>query len=466
MSLKKVKNNLEINGVEYDIWYDPDSGSVQVRTDVGVFGKQGDLIYDSKVNKQNSVFEEAIKKDSKTVNNIKKSKNSDGGKGKQPGFITDSSVKSGFDAIQDRIKEEFKLVPQDYFFNGGSAKYPEDAIYDKTREDAQDHLVISQYSYKAPRADKIWGQKGTNAGDILINGVGRQSALDKFLGLVQLPMPNNITDSNNVRWGEDTMNAIEAAALAVTSDGFGDDALTALIGGVGGIASGGDALETASQTVAAKNAVEAINQARKTGDLNKSILGPELQARILAAMNIESSAESILARRDGVIPNSNLELLFSAPTLRQFSFMYKLSPRSASEAKIVNGILRFFKQGMAAKKRNQYSGGIEGDGQSYFLGTPNVFRLQYRTSGGKEIEGLNRIKTCALTGTSVNYTPEGAFASYDGGQPVSVILTLGFQELEPIYDTDYKFTGGKGERGDSDSGEGYRWAISENEVGY
>jgi len=459
MSLKKVKNNLEINGVEYDIWYDSESGSVQVRTDVGVFGKQGDLIYDSEGDKKNSIFEEAIKNDPKVKHAVKTSK------GTKPGFMTDSTVSPGFDGIQKRIKEEFELVPQDYFFNGGSAKYPEDAIYDKTREDAQDHLVISQYSYKAPRADKIWGQKGTNAGDILINGVGRQSALDKFLGLVQLPMPNNITDSNNVRWGEDTMNAIEAAALAVTSDGFGDDALAGGLGFGLGLASGGDALETATQTVAANNMLKAIDQARKTGNLNKSILGPELQARILAAMNIESSAESILARRDGVIPNSNLELLFSAPTLRQFSFMYKLSPRSASEAKIVNGILRFFKQGMAAKKRNKNAGGIEGDGQSYFLGTPNVFRLQYRTSGGKAIEGLNRIKTCALTGTSVNYTPEGAFASYDGGQPVSVILTLGFQELEPIYDTDYKFTGGKGERKD-DSGEGYRWAISGTEVGY
>ena len=460
MSLKLIKNNLEIDGVKYDIWYDSEDGRIQARTDVGNFGRvQGDLIFDNKDN-QNSVFEEAIKKDPKVKHAVKVSK------GAIPGFMKDSSVKSGFDAIQDRIKEEFELVKEDYFFGGGSAKYPEDAIYDKTNKDAQDHLVISQYSYKAPRADKIWGQGGDNAGDILINGVGRQSALDKFLGLVQLPMPNNITDSNNVRWGEDTMNAIEAAALAVTSDGFGDDALAAGLGFGGGLLSGGDALETATQTVAANNAIKAINQARKTGDLNKSILGPELQARILAAMNIESSAESILARRDGVIPNSNLELLFSAPTLRQFSFMYKLSPRSASEAKIVNGILRFFKQGMAAKKRNQISGGREGDGQSYFLGTPNVFRLQYRTSGGKAIEGLNRIKTCALTGTSVNYTPEGAFASYDGGQPVSVILTLGFQELEPIYDTDYKFKGGEGERGDSDSGEGYRWAISKTEVGY
>ena len=83
------------------------------------------------------------------------------------------------------------------------------------------------------------------------------------------------------------------------------------------------------------------------------------------------------------------------------------------------------------------------------------------------IKGLNRIKTCALTGTSVNYTPEGAFASYDGGQPVSVLLTLAFQELEPIYDSDYKFEGGDGERPDrDDTSECYRWKIRPEEVGY
>ena len=77
--------------------------------------------------------------------------------------------------------------------------------------------------------------------------------------------------------------------------------------------------------------------------------------------------------------------------------------------------------------------------------------------------------TCALTGTSVNYTPEGAFASYDRGQPVSVLLSLNFQELEPIYDTDYKFTGADNQGGgarESDTGEGYRWKIASEEVGY
>ena len=210
-----------------------------------------------------------------------------------------------------------------------------------------------------------------------------------------------------------------------------------------------------------KKAINDLNP----GDVNNSILRPELQSRILSTLGIETSAEAILARKEGVVPNSNLELLFSGPTLRQFSFVYKMSPRSKPEASIVNQILRFFKQGMSARKQNAKGGGELAGGRSYFLGTPNVFRLQYRTDENEAIKGLNRIKTCALTGTSVNYTPEGAFASYEKGQPVSVLLTLAFQELEPIYDSDYKYQGGDGER-TSDTGEGYRWAIDKNEVGY
>ena len=205
---------------------------------------------------------------------------------------------------------------------------------------------------------------------------------------------------------------------------------------------------------------------RVGGDIGKTVLPTEAVAMVLGAAGIETSAEAILARKEGIVPNSNLELLFSGPTLRQFGFVYKLSPRSESEATIVNQILRFFKQGMAARKQSSAAGGLNG-GRSYFLGTPNVFRLQYRTSDNEAIKGINRIKTCALTGTSVNYTPEGTFASYEKGQPVSILLSLNFQELEPIYDTDYKYEGGKGEReAKDDTSEGYRWKIAKDEVGY
>ena len=44
------------------------------------------------------------------------------------------------------------------------------------------------------------------------------SPKEKHLGLVKLPMPNQFTDSNNVSWGADQLNALTAA---VSSAVFG-----------------------------------------------------------------------------------------------------------------------------------------------------------------------------------------------------------------------------------------------------
>ena len=98
----------------------------------------------------------------------------------------------------------------------------------------------------------------------------------------------------------------------------------------------------------------------------------------------------------------------------------------------MKNIIRFFKQGMAAKKLTNQAGEA-----SLFLGSPNVFRMQFKTQNNKIIEGVNRIKVCAVTGTAVNYTPDGTWAAYDQGQPVSTILTIRMTELEPVYATDY-----------------------------
>ena len=140
----------------------------------------------------------------------------------------------------------------------------------------------------------------------------------------------------------------------------------------------------------------------------------------------------ILARGQGIVPNKNLELLFRGPTLRTFDFTWRMSPRSKEEALLVNKIIRSFKQGMAAKKISPDSGGA-----SFFLGTPNVFEVHFKTGDNQFIDGLFRIKTSACTGTSVNYTDGAQWSAYDDGQPTSVTLTLGFEELEPIYNTDY-----------------------------
>ena len=481
MALKDTGKNINVNGITHSVFYDKDTGAVEVRTEVsGRAGQQtgGDVIYNNLNNGaidgyDQTQIEATISANSDVVKEVTK--------GVNPGFLTDETINlsGGAGGLAQGVEEDFQNTEgkygKDVFFDGKkSAQYPIDALYGRTNfvqtsGESQDHLVISQYKYKPPRADDIWGK--TQPGVIITQGIARNSPLDEFLGLVKMPMPNAIQDSNNVAWGEDTVNALEAAALNTVQPKLADILKSGATGGGAAIADllmGGSG--SAGSSAMATQVLSRIGLgAMREGNFGSTVLAPEAVARILGAAGIETSAEAILARKEGVVPNSNLELLFSGPTLRQFAFVYKMSPRSREEARTVNQILRFFKQGMAAKKLLSTAG--DSDGRSYFLGTPNVFRLQYRTTEDEAVKGLNRIKTCALTGTSVNYTPEGAFASYDKGQPVSVLLSLNFQELEPIYDTDYKFTGaanqGGGARADrDDTDEGYRWKIKTDEVGY
>ena len=135
----------------------------------------------------------------------------------------------------------------------------------------------------------------------------------------------------------------------------------------------------------------------------------------------------------------NMELLFNGPTLRSFSFSFKMTPRSPSEAQECKNIIRSFKSNMAPKTKN--TGSVGGSG--VFLKTPNVFELRYKKGNGDH-PFLHKFKQCFLTNVSVNYTGEGVYTTYDDATPVSMQIDLSFKELEPIYDVDYDDAGGVG----------------------
>lgn len=292
----------------------------------------------------------------------------------------------------------------------------------------QDTLQITGYRYKASKGEALFSGK---ARDILQNGLQTGSNLSSRVGLVILPMPNEVVDSNNVSWDGDTMNNISAALTANTMQDIGGKLVAGGIGGLFGNAGAG---------VMISNITQLIAQGGLTPELGL-LLGPALTSKLLKMGGVGVEAESILARGAGIIPNSNMELLFNGPTLRKFTFNYRMSPRETAEASRVRRIIRFFKQSMAAKKITS-TGGAAGQA-SFFLGTPHVFKLEYKTiskvlGGGQYIEGVNRFKTCALTSFQCNYTPDGFWAAYQEGQPVSTTMTMQFQELEPLYDTDYQ----------------------------
>jgi hypothetical protein len=136
--------------------------------------------------------------------------------------------------------------------------------------------------------------------------------------------------------------------------------------------------------------------------------------------------QGLLSRASGSVLNSNLSLLFNGPSLRPFSFTFKLSPRDANESVIVRRIIRQFKEGSA----------VNTSAQNFFLKAPNVFKIRYEQKGGAS-KSLNQFKTCALTTVSVNYTPDGTYMTYEDGTMTSYEINLAFNELEPIYQKNY-----------------------------
>ena len=331
--------------------------------------------------------------------------------------------------------------------------YPIDADFGNT----QDYMQINQFTYRAPNQDLFFGTRGdkektkNDFNDLILKGVPMGTPREDFLGLVKLPMPNSLADSNNVSWGADQLNALTAA---VSSAVFGKGqesikAFTDLLGSekfkeAGFFGKAGQGIGTTIDLVrtalrdgkeGGRNILEELGQ----GGTNINLLGQAVAgSALLNILQFGISPESILARGQGVVPNNNLALLFNSPTLREFTFSWKMSPRSREEATRIRNIIRFFKQGMAPKK----GFGTATGAASYFLGTPNVFDIVFKTTRDKygilnENDSVLRIKTCACTGTAVNYTPDGMWNAYEQGQPVSVTLSLRFAELEPIFDTDY-----------------------------
>ena len=342
----------------------------------------------------------------------------------------------------DDITEKGEVTNNSDIQNGSSntllksfmmMKYPIDADYGNT----QDYMLIKQYSYKPVRGDLFSGKR--NPLQDFQNGVVRDNPKKELINQVKLPIPNTLTDSNNVSWGQDSMNAMSAAIVGAVSKVVNSKNIESLVNDFGGTLqkganTAGNALkDTLFTEDGRKGAMDNLRQILNNPNI-QNVATANLGSKALSMIGQNVSAEDILARGKGIIPNSNLELLFNSPALRKFSFTWRMSPRSREEAMMVNKIVRSFKQGMSAKKLNPTSGGA-----SFFLGTPNVFDLQFRTSKG-HIDGLFRVKTSACTSTSISYTDGAQWSAYDDGQPTSINLTLAFEELEPIYDTDYSET--------------------------
>lgn len=240
-----------------------------------------------------------------------------------------------------------------------------------------------------------------------------RSFIESVVGVILLPMPSNITDANSVSYSDDSLDAVTAAAGQAA----------AKIMGVDFPSDEGGGLAKFVENVG-KETITQFKSFIGTGGL-KDIYLKKLAAEAASIAGVGNlSLNQILARGNGEILNPNMELLFNGPTIRNFKFSFKLTPRDEKEARQIKLIIGSLKRHMAPQDAGT------------FLGTPNFFELSYK-QGNRDHKFLHKFKQCVLSDMSVNYTGENVYATYSDGTPVSMVMDLTFKELEPIYSQDY-----------------------------
>lgn len=282
---------------------------------------------------------------------------------------------------------------------GGSLRYPKDAISNDT-----DYVRFNFYDYKSPFADGA-------GGDTLsaYNNSADQNGLGTYRGSVILYMPEDIQAEYGAQWSGRNISNIGRGAL----------------GGTGKLSTQGDIVGSLNEVVTSFNAA-AGNATQGTAVANI------VKTALSAAQFDDLSVNNILSLTGGKILNPNTELIYDGPQMRNFSLNFKMAPKNQPEASEVKKIITAFKQAILPK----FNGDTAGSGGSAslraFIGIPMVVDVSFMT-GGTNNRYVSQYKPSVLTNVNVSYTPDGAWATYEGGSPVATSLSLSFMELKMVY---------------------------------
>ena len=305
----------------------------------------------------------------------------------------------------------------------GLLRYPYEAITQNT-----DYLQIRIFKYERKDPGDLTGGPKSYASSAALDVSNYVSNKAKVLGpegVIILPMPSNIQDSNVVSYDNDSMNTFAAQGVAAVQGlmSGGTKQFSEFVGRTGAVGTDEIKLGDAEgNTVTEK--IKAAFQTAVSKEAGRAITA-NLAVSAVNVFGANVSFNSLLARTDSKILNPNMELLFNNVTLRTFRFSFKFAPRDPNEATAVKSIIRTFKKNMAAQKEGEI-----------FLKTPNIFKLTYR-KGNQNHPFLHRFKDCVLSDMSVQYTGDNVYATYSDGTPISMIMNLTFKEMMPIYSDDY-----------------------------
>jgi hypothetical protein len=206
-----------------------------------------------------------------------------------------------------------------------------------------------------------------------------------------LPIPNNLTDTQAVSWGDSdsSNNALVGAGIESALKGLNNNA-----GGIEG------AIGVASTMLAPAAAGLALNQADKAASTTGIPIDQVLQMA-------------------GVAQNPFLTLLFKSPAFKTHTFSWKLSPNNVPESEKLRDIISMFRRHMLPAIAPSTGGTL--------LTYPDIVEINLFPNENF----LYKFKPCVVESMSVNFAPNAGPSFFkNSNAPTEIQLSVNLKEIE------------------------------------
>lgn len=227
---------------------------------------------------------------------------------------------------------------------------------------------------------------------------------EKFISIVALPMPDNLTYNEQLEWQASDLGALSGLAKGKKAN----DIASAGFSQLGSIISGG------------------------AGALVSGVLGAGIAGgAVLGALGGGSTVQGTIESQLRIKANPFKEQTFQGVPFRPFEFSWTFSPRTLLEVNTIKDIINQIR----GHSKPDYDGGSE-----FFFKYPHEFKIEFLTISDEDgqlyqNEYLPKLKNCICKSVNTNFATAGWY-SFQDGAPTSITLQLQFEEIEIITKTD------------------------------
>lgn len=320
-----------------------------------------------------------------------------------------------------------------------SYRYP-----NKLYETETDYVKFEFFKYKPPFTGSTTAQVTNGGEDVTFTNNGsldfyNSSVInlqpDPELKTIFMYMPEDLSTSTSAEWAGKGFTNTATDILKVAGNAIGGS----------GPAQTADAIGKALGRLTQRGA-----------SVGASLLVQGMNA-LPGGITGDVNIQDVLGGIGGVILNPNTELMFGGFGLRKFTLDFKMAPRDEAEAKDIRAICNTFKKASLPsysvtpddiwKKTINFfnpNGKDNEDSNSNYIGIPSLCQVTFM-SGPNPHAYVSQFKTCAITSVDINYTPDGAYATYGGGggekSPVATSIQLNFQETKLVFRQEINING-------------------------